>query len=82
MIIQPASDHLHFNPIDIDLWKVEEDLYVGRPGEETLRLPQIVVNVLHDIRSAKPSPYYQLRQDGKYYIHIPAYHIKGIAFWT
>ncbi|MEO1053728.1 MAG: hypothetical protein AAFX87_24035 [Bacteroidota bacterium] len=80
-IILTDTDYLHFEPIDIHLWKVKEDLYVGRPGEQQFRLPQIVVNVLNDIKSTKNSPYYQIQEDGQYYVSIPSYNIKGIASW-
>ena len=80
-IVIPASDHLYFEPIDPHLWNIQEDLYVGRPGEQELRLPQVVMNVLNDIRSMKKSPYYQLQQDGRYSIFIPSDNIKGFALW-
>ncbi|MEM7549264.1 MAG: hypothetical protein AAF363_06310 [Bacteroidota bacterium] len=80
-IVLTGSDHLHFEPIDVHFWKVSEDLYVGRPGEKEFRLPQVVINVLNDIRSAKRSPYYRLQEDGRYYIFIPTHNVRGIASW-
>ncbi|MEL7004226.1 MAG: hypothetical protein AAFN93_16015 [Bacteroidota bacterium] len=81
MIVLPESDYLHFEPIDVHLWKVNEDIYVGRPGEKEFRLPQVVLNVLNDIKSARPSPYYRVEKDGSYAIFIPPNNIRGVASW-